>query len=182
MVLLVVSSPELITVACDCGKLLVGLTAARRTIGIPLEIPPRIPPCRFVRVRIRREPVVSSRSLTNVSLLSVPRSNAHPNPTPYSTPNTAGKLKRAFPKSAFNLSKTGSPSPAGTPVATTSATPPTEFCSPRSRSMRSTISVAATASGHLTMLGVPSGKRSTCSTLIDAGSVIRATTSPIWRT
>ena len=36
------------------GKLLVGFTAARSTIGMPLEIPPSIPPCRLVRVAMPR--------------------------------------------------------------------------------------------------------------------------------
>ena len=52
---------------------------------------------------------------------------------------TAGRLNNAFPRSALSLSNTGSPRPAGSPVATTSATPPIEFCVARASSMRATI-------------------------------------------
>jgi hypothetical protein len=48
---------------------------------------------------------------------SLPFMVATPKPAPYSTPMTAGRLSIAFPRSAFSLSKTGSPHPAGTPVA-----------------------------------------------------------------
>ena len=41
---------------CARGIELVGLIATRHTTGSPLEIPPSIPPCRFVSVRIAGEP------------------------------------------------------------------------------------------------------------------------------
>ena len=112
----------------------------------------------------------------------MPRRVAQPNPTPYSTPSTAGRLNSALPRSAFSLSKTGSPSPAGTPEATISATPPIEFRSPRTRSISATIRAAAAASGQRTTLGRPSGRRSTWSGATAAGSGTRATTSPTCRT
>ena len=87
---------------------------------------------------------------------------AQPNPMPYSTPRTAGRLKSALARSAFSLSKTGSPRPAGTPVATTSATPPTEFRSARIRSMSATIRAARAGSGQRTTFGSPEGSVSTC--------------------
>ncbi len=39
-----VSSPASVTVRCSRDRLLVGLIAARTTIGIPDEIPPNMPP------------------------------------------------------------------------------------------------------------------------------------------
>lgn len=48
-----VSCPARLTVRCVCVTVLVGLKAMRRTMFSPLEIPPWIPPLRFVRVRSR---------------------------------------------------------------------------------------------------------------------------------
>src|SRR5579883_301224 len=102
--------------------LLVGLTATRQTTGCPLEIPPSIPPWRLVSVPTPPGPAVG----TNTSLFSLPRRVAAPNPAPYSNPSTAGSDSSALPRSALSLSNTGSPRPGGTPVATSSQTPPTE--------------------------------------------------------
>ena len=176
-------SPAVVTVACSRGRLLVGFTAARSTMGMPLEMPPSMPPWRLVPVTMR-EPADEAPPSggRNRSLFSLPRSLAQPNPTPYSTPSTAGRLNRAFARSAFSLSKTGSPRPAGTPTATISATPPMESRASRNFSISATISAARGASGHRTMFGAPSGSFSTCSTVTAAGSGTSATTSPTWRT
>jgi hypothetical protein len=41
---IVVGSPEVVTVRCGLGMLLVGLSATRQMIGSPLEMPPSMPP------------------------------------------------------------------------------------------------------------------------------------------
>ena len=108
----------------------------------------------------------------NASLFSLPRIPATANPAPYSNPRTAGSDNSALPRSAFNLSNTGSPSPGGTPVATSSQTPPTESRSLRTASTSSIIRAAASGTGQRT------GEASTCSSVTDAGSGTSARTSP----
>src|SRR5438132_5614997 len=126
-----VGSPERVTVFWARGKLLVGLTATRQTIGSPLEIPPSMPPCRFVSVPIRRcrpspvggqgdkeggrqgerlspsPPLLVSLSSAvrgmNASLFSLPRAPATANPAPYSKPITAGSKSSALARSALSL-------------------------------------------------------------------------------
>ncbi len=97
-----VDSPVRVTVRCERGILLVGWIATRHTIGIPLEMPPSIPPCRF-------EAVVIGEVASNTSLPRVARMFATAKPAPYSKPNTAGSESNALPRSAFSLSKIGSP-------------------------------------------------------------------------
>ena len=108
----------------------------------------------------------------NASLFSLPRVFATAKPAPYSKPSTAGSDNSALPRSAFSLSNTGSPSPAGTPVATSSHTPPTESRSFRTASMSSSIRAAASGTGQRV------GLASTCSSVTAVGSGIVATTSP----
>ena len=79
-------------------------------MGSPEEIPPNIPPCRFDPVPIGGALLASG---TKMSLFSLPRLVTQPNPIPYSTPSTAGRLNSALARSALSLSNTGSPSPAG---------------------------------------------------------------------
>ena len=216
LVAMVVGAPSLVTVSWGWGRLLVGLMAQRRTMGMPEEMPPSMPPWRLVRVMMfgRRGATASRRfvagvwfcasrssscsasstacsersvasslsvvcvscSVVNVSLFSLPRIVATSNPAPYSTPSTAGRLNIALPRSALSLSNTGSPQPAGTCVATSSATPPTESCSLRMRSISAIIWSAISMSGQRTMLD------STCSSVTVAGSSTCAISSPIWRT
>lgn len=128
---------------------------------MPVVIPPNMPPWRFDRVWMWGSFTPSDGSAVNRSLCSLPRIVTQPNPMPYSTPSTAGSENRAFAKSALSLSNTGSPRPAGTPVATISAAPPMESPALRQSSMSSIIRSAAEASGQRTMFGVPSGRCST---------------------
>ena len=98
----------------------VGLMAVRRTRGIPVVMPPKIPPARLVfAVTLPPETVKGS-------LFSEPRSRAEANPPPNSTPLTAGTPKRAAARRFSIPSNMGSPSPAGRPAAAHSTTPPTE--------------------------------------------------------
>ena len=60
-----------------------------------------------------------------------PRIQVAPKPEPISKPFDAGKLSIAFAKSASSLSKTGSPSPGGTPRTTQAIVPPNESPSAR---------------------------------------------------
>ena len=68
-------------------------------------------------------------------------------PAPYSNAITAGSDSSALARSALSLSKTGSPSPAGTPVATSSQTPPIESWSLRTSSISAIICAAAAGIG-----------------------------------
>src|SRR5580698_1810349 len=181
LVRIVVGWPSSVTVCCSIGRLLVGLTAARRTSGIPLVMPPSMPPWRLVSVVTAGWPDFRGAEFSagrNRSLFWLPRSVTQPKPIPYSTPRTAGRLKRALARSALILSNTGSPSPGGTPVATISAAPPIESPWPRRLSISETIRAAACESGQRTMFGWPSGSFSTCSSVTAAGSGTSATTSP----
>ena len=128
-----------VTVCCGCGRLLVGLTATRQTIGSPLLMPPSMPPWRLVSVPMRavalgNEGVVVLRCRGPWRRRSRRRTR---------TPVTAGSDSRALARSALSLSKTGSPRPGGTPVATSSQTPPIESWSLRTSSIRAIIRSAA---------------------------------------
>ena len=98
----------------------VGFMAVRRTMGIPLVMPPRMPPAWLVSVCTRPS------SITKGSLFSDPRDRAAAKPSPNSTPFTAGMPKRAAASRFSTPPNMGSPSPAGRPVAAHSTTPPTE--------------------------------------------------------
>ncbi len=87
---------------------------------------------------------------TKISLLALPRAVATAKPAPYSKAITAGSDKSALARSAFSLSNTGSPSPGGTPTATSSLTPPIESWSLRTSSIRSIMRCAASGSGQRT--------------------------------
>ena len=89
-------------------------------------MPPCTPPERLAAVRGR-----PSGPGTNGSLCSMPVMRVPAKPLPISKPLEAGSDSRPRARSASSLSKTGSPSPGGTPRATHSTTPPSE--SPRSR-------------------------------------------------
>ena len=86
------------------------------------------------------------------SLCSMPVMRVPAKPLPISKPFEAGSDSSARARSASSLSKTGSPSPAGTPRATHSTTPPSESPRARAASMRSAISAAAAGSGQRTGL------------------------------
>ena len=98
----------------------VGFTAVRRTMGIPSVMPPRMPPAWFVSVATRPS------AMQKGSLFSEPRARAAANPSPNSTPFTAGMPKRAAASRFSTPPNMGSPSPAGRPTAAHSTTPPTE--------------------------------------------------------
>ena len=72
-------------------------------------------------------------------------------PKPISTPLTALMLIKICAKSPSSLPKTGSPSPAGTPVAIVSTIPPIESPSCFLERINSSISFAASRSPHLTL-------------------------------
>ena len=114
------------------------------TIGMPLLIPPIIPPELFVFV------VILPSSIWYSSLISEPLHSATPKPRPISTPFTAPMFIRMRARSPSSLSKTGSPNPAGTPTAIVSTIPPTESPSSFLERITSSISTAAFKSPHLT--------------------------------
>ncbi len=119
-----VGSPVRVTVRWGRDRLLVGFTAARQTIGLAAADATQHA---AVPIRFRADAPVCLR--TNKSLFWLPRAVATPKPAPYSNAITAGNDNSALARSAFSLSKTGSPQPGGTPVATISQTPPMESCS-----------------------------------------------------
>ena len=113
----------------------VGLKAARNVMGMPVEMPPSIPPQRFVRVTTRPF------STAKASLFSLPRRRAAAKPAPNSTPLTAGMPNTICARRLSKPSNSASPSPAGTPRITHSATPPT--LSPSAFAARIAASMAA---------------------------------------
>ena len=72
------------------------------------------------------------------------------NPEPISKPLLALIASIAFARSLSSLSKTGSPSPGGTPRTEHSTTPPRESRASRVRSISSTMRAAASGSGQRT--------------------------------
>src|SRR2546426_6181504 len=102
---------------CGFAMDAVGLTATRTVMGMPLVIPPRIPPAWFVSVTTRPAATV------NGSLCSLPRIDAARNPAPKSTPLTAGIEKRRKGRAHPPASKKGSPPPPPTPPPTPSPKP-----------------------------------------------------------
>ena len=136
-------------------RLEVGFSAMLARMSWPDEIPPRIPPALF---RTKPSGVISSR-------FSVPRISTTRNPAPISTPLTALMLIRARARSASRRSNTGSPSPGGTPLATTSIRAPMESPDFLSASMKRAISSAAAGSGQ------KNGLRSTSSQSNAAGRI-----------
>ena len=141
-----VSTPSRFTVFCACVIVDVGLNAIFISIISPLEMPPWIPPERFVRVR---KPF--SLSMKNSSLCSLPFCNVPSKPLPISKPFVAGKLNIAFAKSASSLSNAGAPKPRGGLRTTHVTTPPHESPFTRTSSIASIIFCAQLSSGHRTM-------------------------------
>ena len=117
----------------------VGLRAMRHTTGRPVVMPPRMPPALLDCGQTRPS------STRYASLFSLPRSSAAPKPTPNSTPLTAG-MPNTIRAMRFSMpSNMGSPSPAGTPYATHSITPPTLSRSFFASMMQARMFVAAAA-------------------------------------
>ena len=108
----------------------VGLNAARNTTGMPVEMPPKIPPQLFVSV------TMCPFCTRNGSLFSLPRSRAAAKPAPNSTPLTAGMPNSAEARRFSMPSNIGSPRPAGSPMAAHSTMPPTESCASRAAKIR----------------------------------------------
>ena len=98
----------------------VGFMAVRRTRGMPLVMPPRMPPAWLVSVTTRPS------SMRKESLFADPQDRAAANPSPNSTPFTAGMPKRAAESRFSTPPNMGPPSPAGRPTAAHSMTPPRE--------------------------------------------------------
>ena len=119
--------------------LAVGLNATLTQMGLPLLIPPLIPPSLLVAVV---PSVVIIRSL-----FSLPRRLTTSNPAPKLTPFTAGIEKSKWEATLSIESKNGSPMPVGTPLREHSTLPPTE--SPSARA------VAITASNFVESVSVP---------------------------
>ena len=113
------------TVSCSFPIAGAGLTAALKTTGIPLAIPPRMPPWLFEDVL-----TLPSSSNTKVSLFSEPERVAPVKPLPNSTPLIPGMAKTACPMRLLRLSKKLSPQePGSRPMTAHSMTPPTESSS-----------------------------------------------------
>lgn len=87
----------------------------------PLVMPPCVPPLQFVEVRSRPD---SPR--INGSLCRLPDTSVPLNPEPISNALVAGIDSIAWASAASNLSKTGSPNPAGALRMTQVIVPPIE--------------------------------------------------------
>ena len=97
----------------------VGLTAVRKTTGIPLVMPPLMPALWLVAV------TTESPFMRKASLASEPFRSAKPKPVPNSMPFTAGTENAMWEIRLSTLSKYGSPTPAGRPRMAVSRMPPT---------------------------------------------------------
>ena len=107
-------------VICSLEIDAVGLMAARTMMGMPLVMPPKIPPLLLVSV------LTVSPSRYMRSLASEPRMAAIEKPAPNSTPFTAGtenSMEEIRPSAGLSM---GEPRPVGTPVTAHSMMPPTE--------------------------------------------------------
>ena len=118
--IVVSSSVRKSTLRCGFAIDGVGLTAARNTSGMPSVMPPRMPPQLLPRVSIL-PPLMQ-----NSSLFSLPRRRTEAKPAPNSMPFTAGMPNTAADIRLSMPPNSAPPSPAGTPSATHSITPPTE--------------------------------------------------------
>ena len=116
-----------------CGTLMdgVGLKAAQNTTGMPVVMPPRMPPHWLVFVRT--QPSVRQKA----SFAWEPRSCANAKPDPKLSPLTAGMPNTARAMRFSTPSNMGSPNPAGSPVMAHSITPPTESPARFAQRMRS---------------------------------------------
>src|SRR5208283_633084 len=132
------------TVRCALAMDDVGLTATRKTTGMPVERPPRIPPALLVSVR------TFPWTQTNGSLCSLPFMRAARNPAPNSIAFTAGTERAMCAIELSTESKNGSPRPTGRPSARTSMIPPRLSPSRRASAIASSIRRAASRSGHPT--------------------------------
>ena len=103
----------------------VGRMVTSNTRGMPLVMPPLIPPAQFCSAL-----TAPSSSIYSGSLASDPRIRAKAAPAPKPTAFTAGTANRYWEKipSAFSP-KSGPPSPAGRPNTAHSMAPPTLSCS-----------------------------------------------------
>lgn len=108
------------TVLCFCAIDDAGLNAIFIVIGIPFEIPPKIPPELFVFV------IILPLFIVYKSLFSEPCNSDPANPEPNSTPLTDGIENIALLKSDSSELKIGSPNPTGTFVVIDSIIPPKE--------------------------------------------------------
>ncbi len=120
---------------CGLLMLLVGLTAMRKTSGLPLDMPPLIPPEPFV--------AVWPRSSMKQSLCCEPFMAAALNPSPNSMPRIPGIENARWAICDSSESKKGSPRPTGTLSQIHSITPPIESPSLIVASIRGSICAAS---------------------------------------
>jgi len=144
----------------------IGFIATRTTSGSPVVMPPSVPPARFVA---RSKPGRIS------SCTSDPLRRAASNPSPSSTPFTAGMDMSAWARrpSSLRSQDTWDPRPTGTPRATTSTIPPSVSPAAFAASIRAIISRSASGSRHRTRLS-----SATALSGVGSGRGTRATTPP----
>merc|ERR1719401_1931474 len=100
-------SPSKLQVSCACEIDDTALTPMRKTMFSPELMPPSVPPAWFVLHFNRPLPIL----LEKQSLWLEPLKRQDLKPSPISKALTAGNDIIAFPSSASNLSKHGSPTP-----------------------------------------------------------------------
>ena len=120
------------------------MNAILSVIGIPFEIPPKIPPELFVFVD------TFPPFITYASLFCEPNFSEPANPEPNSIPLTAGIEKIALLMSDSSEPKIGSPNPAGKLVVIDSIIPPSESPFFLASKITLFIFLAVLLSGHLT--------------------------------
>ena len=113
------------TVRCARAMDGVGLIAARKITGIPLVMPPVTPPLWLL------SQVTPSPSMRIASFASLPRISASAMPSPNAIAFTAGTENASWLTTLSTEPKNGEPTPARTPTAAHSITPPTLSCAAR---------------------------------------------------
>jgi len=122
----VTTSPWVVSVSCGFLILDAGLKATLPVTGSPVEIPPSVPPARFVLV-------MNDRYEQN------PSSQRTQNHSPFSKPLVAGIDKKALAKWALSFHRRGLPNRWVLQKRTNSTTPPRESPSSCTRSSSATI-------------------------------------------
>mmetsp|Transcript_5002 Transcript_5002/g.12958 ORF Transcript_5002/g.12958 Transcript_5002/m.12958 type:complete len:219 (+) Transcript_5002:462-1118(+) len=119
-----VSVPSKVEVCCACPMVETALIATRNWIGVPTEMPPRVPPALLVLVVSL--PCPGSVLATKASLCAEPRMAVPLKPVPISKPLVAGSESIACASLASRRSNTGSPRQGGTLVHMVVSVPPIE--------------------------------------------------------
>mmetsp|Transcript_26747 Transcript_26747/g.85121 ORF Transcript_26747/g.85121 Transcript_26747/m.85121 type:complete len:211 (+) Transcript_26747:378-1010(+) len=167
-----VALPVKSEVSCARPMVDTGLTATRKTMSAPEEMPPSVPPAWLVLGRSMR----SSWPLTAASkgsLCCEPRILLPSKPDPIAKPLVAGRLSIACARRASSLSKQGSPRPTGTLLHTQATVPPIESSSALTERMSVAMRQAVSACGQRTCTSSSVMKAATSAFVVSSSLPLR---------